>query len=498
MTAIKTYINENKDRFLEELFDGLRIPSVSADSAFKDDMARMAEFYKAAILKAGAVTVDIIETEGHPIVYGQTEIDPNKKTILVYGHYDVQPADPYELWTTPPFEPTIREGKIYARGADDDKGQGYIHIKAVETLKALGELPCNVKFLYEGEEEVGSVNLPPFVEANKEKLACDAVIISDTSMIANNIPSICTGLRGLGELEITLTGPKRDLHSGHYGGAVANPLHELATMIAKLHNEEGRITVPNFYDGIVDLSEEERDIIAKRPFDMDAYKQEIGIKDVFGEAGYSTIERMGIRPTLEVNGMWGGYIGEGGKTVLPSKAHAKLTMRLVPGQDHTKMNDLVADYLKSITPSTMTLDIKLGHTAPAAITSTTSVGYKAAEEAYETVWEKTPIPTKEGGSIPVVSLFQEVLDTSVIMMGFGLESDAIHSPDENFGIENFIKGIETVATFHTIFASKQGNGFSSSYLCLSICYSQPKGIAAEKVYSSNNAFGVGEWFGIYE
>ena len=454
MTAIKTYIDENKDRFLEELFDALRIPSVSADSAHKGDMVRMAEFYKDAILKAGAVKAEIFETAGHPIVYGETALDPAKKTILIYGHYDVQPADPLELWTTPPFEPQIREGKIFARGADDDKGQGYIHTKAVETLSALGDLPCNVKFLYEGEEEVGSVNLPPFVEEYKDMLACDTVLISDTSMIANDMPSICTGLRGLGELEITLTGPKRDLHSGHYGGAVANPLHELATMIAKLHDDQGRITVPGFYDGIIDLTDEEREMIAKRPFDLEEYRQEIGIKDVFGETGYSTIERMGIRPTLEANGMWGGYIGEGGKTVLPSKAHAKFTMRLVPGQDHTTINDKLANYLKEITPSTMTLEIKLGHTAPAATTSTQSVGYKAATKAYEQVWGKTPIPTKEGGSIPVVSLFQEVLDTSVIMMGFGLESDAIHSPDENFGVENFLKGIETVAAFHQIFAGK--------------------------------------------
>ncbi len=455
MTSIKNYITENQSRFLEELFDALRIPSVSADRAYQSHMMAMAQFYQQAMLKAGAVTAEIIATDGHPIVYGETEIDPHKKTILIYGHYDVQPADPLDLWTSPPFEPEIRDGKIYARGADDDKGQGYIHIKAVETLKALGDLPCNVKFLYEGEEEVGSPNLPKFIDHYQEKLACDTVLISDTSMIANDIPSICTGLRGIGGVNITLTGPNRDLHSGHYGGAVANPLHELAAIIAKLHDEDGRVTVPGFYDGIKELSKEERAMINARPFDLEDYKAELEIKDVFGEAGYTTIERMGIRPTLEVNGMWGGYTGEGGKTVLPSKAHAKFTFRLVPGQDYKNIKDRVIDYLKELTPSTMVLDVTgRENTAPASAVSVDSKAYQAAEKAYEIVWGKTPIPTKEGGSIPVVSIFQEVLDTPVILAGFGLESDAIHSPDENFGVENFLKGIETIAHFHQIFAGE--------------------------------------------
>lgn len=454
MTAIKTYMDNNKTRFLEELFDVLRIPSISADSAYKGDVVRAAEFFKNALLEAGAVKAEIHETEGHPIVYGETEIDPNKKTILVYGHYDVQPADPLELWTTPAFEPEIRDGKIYARGSSDDKGQAYIHVKAFEALMAQGELPCNIKFLFEGEEEVGSINLTPFVEKNMQMLACDVALISDTGIIAPDVPSICTGLRGLGELEITLTGPARDLHSGIYGGAVANPLHELATMISKLHDDEGRVTIPSFYDGVIELSADERTALARKPFDLDEYKSEIGIKQEFGEVGYSTIERTGIRPTLEVNGMWGGYIGEGGKTVLPSKAQAKFTMRLVPGQDHTRMNNLLADHLRAITPPTMTLDIKMGHTAPPAVTSTQSIAYEAAAQAYTQGWGIDPIPTRDGGSIPIVSLFQDTLETDVILMGFGLDSDAIHSPDESFGVNNFFKGIETIAAFHSIFADK--------------------------------------------
>lgn len=454
MTAIKTYIDQNKDRFLEELFDVLRIPSVSADSAYKADVERAANFFKESLLKAGAVKVDIYPTKGHPIVYGETAIDPAKKTILVYGHYDVQPADPLNLWTTPAFEPTIRDGKIYARGSSDDKGQAYIHVKAFEALTAQGELPCNIKFLFEGEEEVGSVNLTPFVERYKERLSCDVALISDTAIIAPDVPSVCTGLRGLGELEITLTGPKRDLHSGIYGGAVANPLHELASLIAKLHDEKGRVTIPGFYDGVVELSSVERQALAEKPFDLEEYKKDLGIKEVFGEEGYSTIERTGIRPTLEVNGMWGGYIGEGGKTVLPSKAHAKFTMRLVPGQDHTKVNDMLADHLESLTPPTMKIDIKKGHTAPPAMTSTSSVAYQAAAQAYREGWGIDPIPTRDGGSIPIVALFQDALNTDVILMGFGLDSDAIHSPDESFGVNNFLKGIETVSAFHKIFATK--------------------------------------------
>ncbi len=454
MTIIRETISQNKDRFIDELFRALKIPSVSADPTHKADMQSCAQFYHDALLAAGAINAEIIATDGHPIVYGETKIDPNKKTVLVYGHYDVQPPDPLDLWTTPPFQPEIRQGKIYARGADDDKGQGYTQIKAVEVLNMLGNLPCNVKFLYEGEEEVGSVNLPNFIEENQERLSCDTVILSDTGMIASDTPSICTGLRGLGELEITLTGPKRDLHSGHYGGAVGNPLHELAAMVAKLHDDDGRILVPGFYDGIIELSEEERAMIAERPFDKKAYMDEIGVKALFGEAGYSTVEHTGIRPTLEVNGMWGGYQGAGSKTVIPSKAQAKFTMRLVPGQDHTTINQKLATYLRDITPPTMTLNIRMGHTAPAAITSIESPGYKAAEKAFEIVWGKRPIPTKEGGSIPIVSLFQDILQAPVILMGFGLESDAIHSPDENFPVDHFLKGIETIAHFHQIFGDK--------------------------------------------
>lgn len=448
----KAYIDTHKGRFLEELFDLLRIPSVSADKAYAKDVWSAAEFVKESLLKAGVDKAEICPTAGYPIVYGECMVDPKLPTVLVYGHYDVQPPDPLDLWTTPAFEPQIRDGKIYARGACDDKGQFYMHVKAFEVLKAAGPLPCNVKFMIEGEEEVGSKHLGIFVKENKEKLKADVILISDTSLFSMDCPSITAGLRGLSYVEVEVTGPNRDLHSGVYGGAVANPINALATMIASLHDANRRITIPGFYDQVVELNQAERDAINAAPFDMAEYKQELGIEEVAGEAGYSTLERTGIRPTLDVNGIWGGYTGEGAKTVLPSKAFAKISMRLVPNQTPDEITALFQKHFESIAPAGITVKVTPHHGGDPAVISTDSIAYKAASAAFEEAWGKTPIPTREGGSIPIVALFQKELGLDSLLMGFGLDTDAIHSPNEHYGVENFLKGIETITAFHHHFA----------------------------------------------
>jgi len=451
MDAIQ-HFQSNKERYLEELLDLLRIPSVSADSKFKGDVRKAAEFIKAKFEEAGADTVELVETPGHPIVYAEKIIDPKLPTVLVYGHYDVQPADPYELWDSPPFEPVIKNDRIYARGACDDKGQMYMHVKAFESLVKAGSLPCNAKFMIEGEEEVGSSHLETFVKENKKKLAADVILISDTSIISNDTPSITVGLRGLSYLEVEVTGPNRDLHSGVYGGAVANPINVLCDMIASLQDEEGHITIPGFYDKVEDLSTEQRAEMAKAPFDLEAYKKDLKINDVKGEKGYSTIERTGIRPTLDVNGIWGGYIGEGAKTVLPSKANAKISMRLVPHQDSDEITELFTRHFESIAPKSVKVKVTPHHGGEPAVISTTSPAYQAASRAFEEAWGKKPIPTREGGSIPIVALFQKELALDPILMGFGLDSDAIHSPNESYGLFNFYKGIETISHFYRFFS----------------------------------------------
>ncbi|MBI1306738.1 MAG: dipeptidase [Bacteroidetes bacterium] len=443
----KEYIDKNQERFLNELFDWLRIPSVSADSKFAGDVKRAAEYVANKLKIAGADNVSIEETAGHPIVYGDKIIDPALPTVLVYGHYDVQPSVPDNLWDTPPFEPTIRDGKIYARGACDDKGQVYMHVKAFETMMQTDSLTCNVKFMIEGEEEVGSVNLGTFCRNNKEKLACDVILISDTSMIANDTPSLDVGLRGLTYMEVEVTGPSIDLHSGVYGGAVANPANVLCTMIAALHDENRHITIPGFYDDVLELSAEERAAMAKTPFDLEEYKNELKINDVMGEAGYSTIERTGIRPTLDVNGIWGGYTGEGSKTVLPSKASAKISMRLVPNQNWEKIADLFTNYFQQLAPPSVTVKVTRHHGGNPYVTPSDSPAYLAAVAALKESFGKEPVPTRSGGSIPIVALFEDVLGVKSILMGFGLDSDAIHSPNEKFGIFNFLKGIETIPLF---------------------------------------------------
>ncbi len=452
MEYLEKYIQENKQRFLDELFELLRIPSISADPAYSQEMIRTAEYIKNQLLAAGADNVEICETGGYPIVYGEKIIDPSLPTVLVYGHYDVQPAVPLELWSSPPFEPTIRNERIYARGACDDKGQMYMHVKAFEAMMINNSLPCNVKFMIEGEEEVGSSNLGPFCINNKEKLKADVVLISDTSMIANDIPSIDVGLRGLSYVEVEVTGPNRDLHSGVYGGAVANPINILAKMIASMHDENNRITIPGFYDDVVELSTEERNEMAKAPFDLEAYKKDLGINDVWGETGYTTIERTGIRPTLDVNGIWGGYTGEGSKTVLPSKAFAKISMRLVPNQSSEKITKLFADYFTSIAPPSVKVVVKPHHGGEPVVTPTDSIEFRAASMAMEKTFGKKPIPTRGGGSIPIVALFEKVLGVKSVLMGFGLDIDALHSPNESYGIFNYFKGIETIPYFYKYYA----------------------------------------------
>ena len=442
------YIQTHKARFLSELFELLRIPSVSADSKHKEDLRKAAEFIKEKLLKAGVDKAELCETAGFPIVYGEKIIDKNLPTVLVYGHYDVQPADPLNLWLSPPFEPQIRDGKIFARGACDDKGQMYMHIKSLEMMLQTTGLPCNVKFMIEGEEEVGSDNLGKFIAGNKEKLNADVILVSDTSIFSNEVPSICVGLRGLSYVEVEITGPNRDLHSGMYGGAVANPINILCEMIASLKDENNHITIPEFYKDIIELTESERAALNRAPFVIEDYKKALDIKDVDGEHGFNTLERVSIRPTLDVNGIWGGYTGEGAKTVLPSKAFAKISMRLVPNQDPDKITELFTNYFTSIAPKGVTVKVKPHHGGEPALTPTDSVAYKAASKAFEEVWGKTPIPMRSGGSIPIVSLFEKELGLKTVLMGFGLDEDAIHSPNESYRTENYFLGIETITAFY--------------------------------------------------
>jgi acetylornithine deacetylase/succinyl-diaminopimelate desuccinylase-like protein len=448
MSKVNDFIAENKERFVNELLDLLRIPSVSADPKFKNDVLKTSEEIKKRLIEAGVDFAECSPTNGNPIVYAEKIIDKKLPTILVYGHYDVQPADPYELWTSPPFEPVIKNEKIYARGACDDKGQVYMHVKAFEAMNKTGNLPCNVKFMIEGEEEIGSDNLGPWVNANKEKLKADIILISDTAIIANDIPSIDTGLRGLSYLEVEVTGPNRDLHSGVYGGAVANPINILCKMIATMHDENNHITIPGFYDKVAELTAAERTELAKAPFNLDAYKKDLNIEDVQGEKGYSTIERTGIRPTLDVNGIWGGYIGEGAKTVLPSKAFAKISMRLVPNQVSKEITELFQKYFNSIAPKSVKVEVRPHHGGEPIVISTDSIAYKSASKAMEETFGKIPVPTRGGGSIPIVALFKEVLGLDSVLFGFGLDSDAIHSPNEHYGLFNYYKGIETIPLFY--------------------------------------------------
>lgn len=447
------YLESNKDRFLNELLELLRIPSVSADSKYAADVKRTADFVAEKLKAAGADKVEVCPTAGHPIVYGEKFVDAGLPTILVYGHYDVQPADPVELWHSPPFEPVIKqteehpEGAIYARGACDDKGQMYMHVKAFESMMQTGTLSCNVKFMIEGEEEVGSANLGTFIKANKEKLRADVVLVSDTSMIANDTPSIDIGLRGLAYMEVEVTGPNRDLHSGVYGGAVANPATILCQMIASMHDANNHITIPGFYDDVITVSDEDRADMAKAPFNLEAYKKDLAIDEVWGETGYSTVERTSIRPTLEVNGIWGGYTGEGSKTVLPSKAFAKISMRLVPGQNSHKISQLFKQHFESIAPPSVKVKVTEHHGGEPVLTPTDSIEFRAAAKAMETTFGKKPIPTRGGGSIPIIALFEAELGIKSMLMGFGLDSDALHSPNEKYGLFNFYKGIETIPYF---------------------------------------------------
>ncbi len=457
MHTIKEYIEKNKQRFIDELIELLKIPSISADTAFSQDVLNTADLIIKSLKDAGCDHVELCETPGYPIIYGEKIIDPKLPTVLIYGHYDVQPADPLDLWDSPPFEPVIKktdlhpDGAIFARGACDDKGQMYMHVKALEYMTSEGKLPCNVKFMIEGEEEVGSESLAWFVPRNVEKLANDVILISDTGMIANNIPSITTGLRGLSYVEVEVTGPNRDLHSGLYGGAVANPINILSKMIASLHDENNHITIPGFYDKVEELSKEERDEMAKAPFSLEAYKNALDIDDVYGEKGYTTNERNSIRPTLDVNGIWGGYTGEGAKTVIASKAYAKISMRLVPNQNWEEITALFKSHFEKIAPKSVKVNVTPHHGGQGYVTPIDSKGYQAASKAYKETFDVTPIPQRSGGSIPIVALFEKELKSKTILMGFGLNSDAIHSPNEHFGIWNYLKGIETIPYFYTYF-----------------------------------------------
>ena len=455
MNAWKEFQEANKDRFLQELLDLLRIPSVSAKSEHNDDMQACAKAVAKSLTDAGAQIATIYETEGHPIVYGEIIVDPSFPTVLVYGHYDVQPADPLELWHSGPFEPTIIDGKIFARGACDDKGQFYMHVKALEIMTKTNSMCTNIKFVIEGEEEIGSPNLATFVKANKDLLKADVILISDTAMISMDNPSIDIGVRGLSYIEIEVTGPNRDLHSGVYGGAVANPITILSKMIAACHDENNHITIPGFYDDVIESTDAERAKMAEAPFDLNEFKQDLGIANVWGEKGYSTNERTVIRPTLEVNGIWGGYTGEGAKTVLPSKAFAKISCRLVPNQSSTVITEKVLNYFKSIAPDNVTVSAFEHHGGEPYITPIDSHEYQSAAKAIATTFGKDPIPVRGGGSIPICSLFEQELGLKIVFMGFGLDSDNLHSPNEKYDIVNFYKGIETIPYFHQFFAEKK-------------------------------------------
>ncbi len=451
MEKVKSYIESNKNRFLEELFEIIRNPSISSETAHKEDMVKTAEAYKAALLKAGVDKAEVMPTTGNPVVYAEKTVDPSKPTVLVYAHYDVMPVDPIDLWDSPPFEPEVRDGKIWARGADDDKGQGFMHVKAFEALVANNKLPVNVKFMIEGEEEIGSVSLGAFCEANKEMLKADIILVSDTGMIAPDIPSITTGLRGLAYWEVEVTGPNHDLHSGLFGGGVANPINILSKMIAGVLDENNHITIPGFYDDVLETSPKERELLNQAPFDEEEYKKAIDVEELWGEKGYTTIERTGIRPSFDACGIWGGYTGEGAKTVLPSKAYAKLSSRLVPNQNHKKIGKLFEEYFTSIAPKSVKVKVTTLHGGQAYVCPIDLPAYRAAEKAFEKVYNKQPVPTRSGGSIPIISTFEEILGIKSILMGFGLESDAIHSPNENYPLENFYNGIETITWFYQFF-----------------------------------------------
>lgn len=452
MEQVKDYIEKNKKRFLDELFELIRIPSISSELEHKPDMYKAAEYWKKTMIAAGVDKAEVFETKGNPVTYGEKIIDHKLPTVLVYGHMDVMPVDPIELWKTEPFEPVVKDGKIWARGADDDKGQAFMHAKAFELMVKNNILPCNVKFMIEGEEEIGSPNLGDFCQEHKEMLKSDIILVSDTGMIAQDVPSITTGLRGLSFMQVEVTGPNKDLHSGIFGGAVANPINILCKMIASLTDENNHITIPHFYDDVLILSDDERKKMAKAPFSLDEYKKALDIDEVSGEKGYSTIERTGIRPSLDVNGIWGGYTGEGAKTVLPSKAYAKISMRLVPNQDNEKISQLFEEHFMKIAPKNVKVKVTALHGGQAYISPTDMIAYKAAEKAYAEAFGKNPIPTRSGGSIPVISTFEKILNVKSILMGFGLESDAIHSPNENYPLFNFYKGIETITYFYKHYA----------------------------------------------
>ena len=453
MNYINEYINKHKTRFIEELIELLKIPSISADSTYSKDVLNCANKVAQSLRDAGGDNVEICETNGYPIIYAEKIIDKSLPTVLIYGHYDVQPPDPLELWDNDPFNPVIKttkihpEGAIFARGACDDKGQFYMHVKAFELMTRTNTLRCNVKFMIEGEEEVGSEHLADFVKKNKQKLKCDDILISDTGIISNDTPSITTGLKGLSYIEVEVTGPNRDLHSGLYGGAVANPINILCEMIAKMKDDNNHITIPGFYDKVEELSRRERDDIERAPFCIDKYKKSLDLSDIHGEKGYSTMERTGIRPTLDVNGIWGGYTGEGAKTVIPSKAFAKISMRLVPNQNNEEITKIFTNYFKSIAPKSVKVKVHPHHGGEPYVSPTNSKSYQAASKAMETTFGKRPVPVRSGGSIPIVALFEEELKAKSILLGFGLDSDAIHSPNEHYGIFNFLKGIETIPHF---------------------------------------------------
>lgn len=454
MKNIEKYIEENKDRFLEELFELIRIPSISSKPEHKADMYRAAEKWKELMLKSGVDKAEVFETDGNPVTYGEKIVDPKAPTVLVYGHMDVMPVEPLELWNTDPFEPVIKDGKIWARGADDDKGQSYMHAKAFEYLVKNDLLTCNVKFLIEGEEEVGSASLPAFLTKHKEMLKADIVLVSDTSMIARDIPSITTGLRGLAYWQVEVTGPNVDLHSGLFGGAVANPINVLAKMIGQTMDDKGRILIPGFYDDVMEVSAEERAKLAEAPFSLEEYKKALDIEQESGEEGFSTNERTGIRPTFDVCGIWGGYMGEGSKTVLPSKAYAKISTRLVPNQKEEKIAKLFVDYFKSIAPNTVKVKVDYLHGGPSYVCPIDLPAYRAAEKAYTDVYGRMPVPVRSGGSIGIISVFEEILGIKSILMGFGLQSDAIHSPNENYPLEQFFNGIKTIPLFYKYFTEE--------------------------------------------
>ncbi|MRJ09281.1 dipeptidase [Ornithobacterium rhinotracheale] len=461
MKKTQEYIQANKERFLDELFELLRIPSISADSAYKKDILSTAEKTADFLRNAGVDKVEVCPTEGNPIVYGEKIVDPNLPTVLVYGHYDVQPPDPLDLWESEPFEPVIKktevhpEGAIFARGSADDKGQFFMHVKAIEAMIQNDELPCNVKFMIEGEEEVGSGSLAKFIKVEKERLKNDIILISDTSMVAKDVPSICVGLRGLCYMEVEVEGANRDMHSGVYGGAVPNPLNVLSKMIGQLHDENGKIAIPGFYDEVEEINAEERAEMAKIPFDLEDYKKQINIQDIMGEDGFSTNERTSIRPSLDVNGMWGGYIGEGAKTVIPAKAFAKISMRLVPDQNPEKIAELFKQYFEQIAPSSVRVKCTYHHGGLAYVLPITDKGYLAAKKAFTETYGKEAVPFRSGGSIPIVALFEKELESKSVLLGFGLNSDVIHSPNENYGLFNFYKGIETIPYFYKFYTEEK-------------------------------------------